>query len=199
MHSKLSPKPAKAPQADDLGRRIRQARKAQGLSLKDIADRTGLSIGFVSQVERRLTTPSMASLRGLAKALGLQVAELFHQASTASPNEADHIVRRNQRRVLDLESIGMHMEIVTPREVKGVQAFAAYLRPGGISGQKFDSHHGQECGIIIDGQLELWLGSEKHLLNAGDAFSFNSRTPHRYRNPGPTMTYVHWIIAPAIY
>jgi transcriptional regulator with XRE-family HTH domain len=191
--------PEMAVRTDGLAMRLRQARKAQGLRLTDVAKRTGLTIGLISQVERGLTTPSMRSLRQLADALGIQVDELFRQPPAASDREADHIVRKDRRRVLNLERIGMHMEILTPKKTRAVQAFAAYLLPGGISGTEFDAHHGQECGIIVDGQLELWLGKEKYLLGAGDCFSFNSRTPHRYRNPGPTMAYIHWVIAPAIY
>lgn len=182
-----------------LTARLRQSRAGQGLSLKQVATRSGLSIGFISQVERGLTSPSMRSLRQLADALGLQVDDLFSQPPAAKKREARHIVRKDMRRVLNLDDIGMHMEIVTPRSAPGVQAFAAYLRPGGTSGKEYDSHRGQECGIILDGQLELWLDDEKYVLGPGDAFSFNSKTPHRYRNPGPTMTYIHWVITPPIY
>lgn len=191
--------PPEAADGRDLSQRLRQARRAQELTLATLAERAGLSIGFISQVERGLTTPSMRSLRLLAGALGLRVEELFSHPTGGDAREERHVVRRDRRRVLNLEAIGMHMEIMTPRESGSIQLFAAYLRPGGISGPEDDRHEGSECGVVIDGQLELWLDGEKYLLGAGDSFSFESRTPHRYRNPGPTMTYLHWTITPPIY
>lgn len=182
-----------------LSAMLRDARKSKGLNLQDVAEATGLSIGLISQIERGLTTPSMRSLRQIANALGLSVSSLFAHADDEDSGESRHIVRKHMRRVLNLESIGMHMEIMTPIEGAPIQAFVAYMLPGGISGPEFDSHVGQEFGIIIDGQLELFLGAQRYLLNPGDSFSFNSQTPHRYTNPGTTMTYIHWVITPPIY
>jgi len=178
---------------------LRDARKKKGLNLKDVSDATGLSIGLISQIERGLTTPSMRSLRQVAGALGLSVSSLFAHSDEEDADEGHHIVRKHMRRVLNLKSIGMHMEIMTPIEGTPIQAFVAYLLPGGMSGTEFDSHIGEEFGIIIDGQFELFLGSQRFLLNPGDSFNFNSKTPHRYVNPGTTMTYIHWVITPPIY
>jgi transcriptional regulator with XRE-family HTH domain len=191
--------PPLAQDGRELGHRLRQARRAQGLTLTALAGRCGLSIGFISQAERGLATPSMRSLRLLAGALGLRVEELFSHPTASDAREAAHVVRRDRRRVLSLESIGMHMEIMTPPGETAIQLFTAYLRPGGISGAEDDRHQGCECGVILDGQLELWLDGAKHLLGPGDSFTFDSRTPHRYRNPGPTMTCIHWMITPPIY
>ena len=178
---------------------LRQARKMQNLTLKDVANRAGLSIGLVSQIERGLTTPSMRSLRELARALSLPVGSLFSHSGSGNIEEMRHIVRKDMRRVLKLDHIGLHMEIFTPAEGYAIQAFTTYLSPGGMSGLEFDAHEGQECGMVIDGQLELFLGSERYLLGPGDSFSFQSTTPHRYWNPGTTMTYLHWMITPPIY
>jgi transcriptional regulator with XRE-family HTH domain len=193
-----SPKgsPARNPALADL---LREARKNKDLSLQDVADATGLSIGLISQIERGLTTPSMRSLRQIADAVDVSVSSLFARTDAEDAGEARNITRKDMRRVLNLESIGMHMEIMTPPEGTPIQAFVAYLLPGGMSGTEFDSHIGHEFGIIIDGQLELFLGPQRYLLNPGDTFSFNSETPHRYVNSGTTMTYIHWVITPPIY
>ena len=191
--------PEESRPGEGLSARLRQARKMQNLTLKDVAERAGLSIGLVSQIERGLTTPSMRSLRELAGALGLPVGSLFSHGDGGNIEEMRHIVRKDMRRVLKLDHIGLHMEIFTPAEGYAIQAFTTYLSPGGMSGLEFDAHEGQECGMVIDGQLELFLGSERYLLGPGDSFSFQSTTPHRYWNPGTTMTYLHWMITPPIY
>ena len=182
-----------------LSKLLREARQGRGLNLQAVADATGLSIGLISQIERGLTTPSMRSLRQIADAVGVSVSSLFDKTDADDAGEGRHVTRKHMRRVLSLESIGMHMEIMTPDAGTPIQAFVAYLLPGGMSGPEFDSHVGQEFGIIIDGQLELFLGSRRYLLNPGDSFSFNSETPHRYVNSGTTMTYIHWVITPPIY
>lgn len=188
--------PKGSPALADL---LREARKKKDLSLQEVADATGLSVGLISQIERGLTTPSMRSLRQIADAVGVSVSSLFARTDAEGVGEDRHITRKDGRRVLNLESIGMHMEIMTPAEGAPIQAFVAYLLPGGMSGTEFDSHIGHEFGIIIDGQLELFLGPQRYLLNPGDTFSFNSETPHRYINSGTTMTYIHWVITPPIY
>jgi transcriptional regulator with XRE-family HTH domain len=182
-----------------LGPRIRELRKAQGLGLVAVAERSGLSLGLISQIERGLTSPSMRSLRQIARALGIQVERLFMAPPAPDPDEALNLVRAEGRRILDLAHTGIHIELVTPPEFPGVQAFCAYIRPGGASGPEFDSHVGKECGIVVSGQFELWLGNRHYMLGPGDSFSFDSETPHRYRNPGATMTCIHWVISPPIY
>lgn len=187
------------PHASRLPNALRALRTGKRLSLKVVAGRAGLSIGLLSQIERGLTTPSMRSLRQISAALGVSPSLLFEAFEPDDTSEGRHVVRRSGRKVLGLEHIGLHMEIMSPEGGGPIQGFASYLRPGGESGPEFDSHEGHEFGIVVDGCLDLFLGTDVYNLAPGDSFAFCSETPHRYANPGPTMTYVHWVITPPIY
>lgn len=183
----------------DFGVKIRHLRKERGLSLKDLSGMSGLSIALISQVERGLNTPSMRSIRLLAAALGVTVQSLFSEVEEVPDSATDVVVHSANRRVLNLGRIGTFMELLTPKGFQELQVFHSYIDPGAGSGPEYDSHAGSECGVILAGRLDLWLGERKMRLVAGDSFSFQSEVPHRYENPGKTMTQVIWIVTPPIY
>ena len=108
-------------------------------------------------------------------------------------------MRHDQRRILNLAHTGISIELLTTSGFENVQTFFAYIIPGGSSGADYDSHEGSESGVVLTGQLELWLDGAKHLLNPGDSFCFDSRTPHRYLNPGKAILQTYWVISPPIY
>lgn len=183
-----------------LGGKMREVRKAAGLSLQEVAERAELSVGLISQIERGLTSPSIRSLRLLAAALATPVDHFFSRPEEPDEAERTYVVRPRTRRVLDLSHRGMTMEIISPPEQgAAMQTFITNLQPGGGSGIELDVHDGEEAGLVLCGQFELWLGDKRFLLSEGDSFRFNSRTPHRYRNPGETLTRVHWTATPPIY
>ena len=182
-----------------LGALMRQARKDRGLSINAVASKAGLSIGLISQIERGLTSPSIRSLRLLAHAIGVPVETFFTQGDPVTVDEADFVVRPASRRMLDLHHAGIAMQIITPSAPGALQMFMAEIAPGAYSGAELDSHESEEAGIVISGQLDLWLGTRQFQLFEGDAFRFGPMTPHRYGNPGRAVTRVHWIYTPPIY
>jgi len=181
-----------------VGNRIREIRKRQGRSIPNIAKAAGLSNGLISQIERGLTSPSIRSMRQIADALDVSVQQFFTPASDDC-DEPSYVVRPSARRFLDLSRNGIYTEITSPAASSGLQTFIANIMPSGHSGHEFDSHKGEEAGLILSGQLELWVGDNHFLLDEGCSFNFPSTTPHRYSNPGLVPTRVHWIITPPIY
>jgi quercetin dioxygenase-like cupin family protein len=182
-----------------FGDKVRALRKGRGLSLKDVAQLSELSVALISQVERGINAPSMRSLRQLAKALGVGVETLFTEVSEAGDASSGVVVRHGHRRVLNLGHTGTFMELLTPTGFEGLQTFHSYISPGAGSGPEYDSHVGTESGVVLSGRFDLWLDGVKHSLGPGDSFSFQSTVPHRYGNPGKTMTQVIWAITPPIY
>jgi transcriptional regulator with XRE-family HTH domain len=181
-----------------LGHQMRQIRKARGLSIPVVAKRAGVSVGLISQIERGLTSPSIRSLRQLATALEVPVVQFFTPAN--HDGDCSHnIVRPGQRRMLLLPHIGIHTEVLTSDSSGALQMFIANIEPGGSSGPEFDSHDGEEAGLVLSGRLELWVGDRYFILDEGCSFRFSSRTPHRFANPGPVLARVHWVITPPIY
>lgn len=184
-----------------FGAQVRALRKRLGLSLKDLAERSGVSVALISQIERGLSAPSMRSLRLIAAGLGVSVQSLFREAERGEGDAPSDgvVVRHRHRRVLDLGTDGTVMELLTPAGFEGLQTFQSTIAPGGGSPSEYDSHDGTESGVVLCGSFELWLDGTRHTLGPGDSFSFHSTTPHRYRNPGKTMTQVIWAISPPIY
>ncbi len=182
-----------------FGLQVRVLRKARGMSLQALALRSGVSLAMISQVERGITAPSMRSLRLIAQGLDVSVQSLFRRAEAADAGAEDGVVvRHRQRRVLDLGVDGTFVELVTPPDFPDLQTFHSSIAPGGGSSD-YDSHDGAESGVVMSGSFELWLDGQAHLLSPGDSFAFQCRTPHKYRNPGKTMTTVVWSITPPIY
>jgi quercetin dioxygenase-like cupin family protein len=107
-------------------------------------------------------------------------------------------VRENNRRHLRFRS-GVTDYLLTPDLSGQIELLLCRFEAGASSGEDPYTHTGEEAGIVIQGQLELWIGAEHFLLSEGDSFNFKSTLPHRYRNPGETETVVIWSITPPSY
>ena len=172
-------------------------REARGLTLKEAAHGTGLTQSFLSQVERDLTSPSVASLRKIAEALGTSVATFF---AGGSPN--GRLVRKDARPCPALVHPKRRWRdsLLTPSLTGKLQVIWSEIEPGGGSGDEAYAHDSdEECAVVIRGTLDFWVGEEHHRLKAGDALTFESRIPHRNTNPGPHKTQVLWIMTPPSY
>ncbi len=178
-----------------LGQTIRDRREKRGQSLKQIAEATGLTQSFLSQVETERTSPSVASLRKIADALDTSIGSFF---AGGTPN--GRLVRKAARAVLVHPKFRWRDSLLTPSLTGKLQVIWTEIEPGGGSGDEPYRHNSdEECVVIVRGKLHFWVGDEHYLLNAGDALTFESRTPHKNRNPGPGRTEVLWVITPPSY
>ena len=178
-----------------LGRRIRSLRERAGLSLRAVAEDAGVSESFLSQVERGVANPSVASLRRIAEALGGSVASLFE-----GPADAGRLVRVRDRRRLVHPRRQWEDVLLTPRESKRLQVILSTIEPDAGSGDEPYAHESdEECVVVLSGRLTFWVGDDLYDLNEGDALVFESRLPHRNRNPGPGKAEVLWILTPPSY
>lgn len=180
-----------------LGREIRSLRKARGLTLSQLAEKSGLSIGYLSLLERDRSTPSINALHTISRALGVTISWFF-DAQSAPQDERDFVVRRARRRRLEF-SAGIVDELLSPSLEGTLELLASRFPPGASSGDAPYTHNGEEAGVIIRGTLELWVDGKTFLLKAGDSFGFPSSLPHRYCNPGTDEAEVIWAITPPSY
>jgi transcriptional regulator with XRE-family HTH domain len=181
-----------------VGERLRALRKSRRISLQALAARTGVSIGYVSQVERGLSTPSLKLLAHAADALGIGLAEFFGGGSAdRGAAELDEIVvRRGERGRLGLWQAGISKELLTPpRESSGLNLFLVRLEPGGTTGEEDYAHGGEEAGFVLEGVLQLTVERRSWRLEPGDSFRFESKRPHRFRNPTDEVAVVLWVNA----
>jgi transcriptional regulator with XRE-family HTH domain len=181
-----------------IGERLRALRKERRVSLQALAAVTGVSIGYVSQVERGISTPSLKLLAHAADALGIGLAEFFGGGA------ADHgaakfdgiVVRRGERGQLGLWQAGISKELLTPpRESSGLNLFLVRIEPGGTTGDEDYAHGGEEAGFVLEGVLELTVERHSWRLEPGDSFRFESKRPHRFCNPTGEVAVVLWVNA----
>jgi transcriptional regulator with XRE-family HTH domain len=180
----------------DLGATIRRLRESRQLSLKEVAARSGLTQSFLSQVERNLTSPSVASLRKVALAFGVPLTALF-QGPVMPENR---VVRRDERKQLIHPRRQWRDYLLTPSLTGKLQVILSVIEPGGGSGDEPYAHDSdEECVIVLRGRLEFRVGSDRYMLEEGDSIVFESRIPHWNRNPGPEQAEVLWITTPPSY
>jgi transcriptional regulator with XRE-family HTH domain len=189
---------AKAPQpAMDLavGRRIRALRRTSELSLETVAARTSLSIGFLSQIERGLSSPSLRVLATLADVLGVGIAALFGTKQSEDGAAGGVVTRELQRAELKLWRTGISKQLLSPAGAENrLNLFLVHMEPGGSTGDELYTHDGEEAGLVLEGEMTLTVDAETWSLKTGDSFRFASRRPHRFSNPADdTKAVVLWV------
>jgi transcriptional regulator with XRE-family HTH domain len=182
-----------------LGQQLRVLRRGRGLSLVELADRTGLSIGNISQIERGVSSPSVRSLKKLSEALQVSIGDLFQDADLPPASEIAYIVRKKTRPLLKLGATGVQKELLTPTTPGALQMLMVTIAPGGSSGPDHYTHRGEESGLVLTGALELWIEDECFILKEGDTFRFKSSQPHRFANAGANTASVLWVQTPPGY
>lgn len=181
-----------------VGEEIQGLRKARKLTLAQLALKSGLSVGHLSQIERGISTPSIKALHGISRALDVTISWFFSHAEPGPPEERAFIVRRNRRRRIRFDE-GISDFLLTPSLKSKLELLMTTLAPGATSGRQPYTHEGEEAGIVMSGQLKIWIDGKSFLLGEGDSFNFKSSLPHRYQNPGATETVVIWAITPPSY
>jgi transcriptional regulator with XRE-family HTH domain len=181
---------------DLVGRRVRDMRRAKGLSLDRLAEGTGLSTGFLSQVERGLSSPSLRDLAIIAERLDIGITDLFDSGDPPAegPKGDDVVVRRARRSRLQRWRAGISKQLLTPRAGdSALSVYLVHLEPGASTGQETYSHQGDEAGFVMAGALLLTVEDRTWHLERGDSFRFASQRPHRFSNPEASLTTVIWV------
>lgn len=178
-----------------LGEKIRRVRKARGLTLAQVSEKTGLSIGYLSQVERNKTSPTIDVLKAIGDVLGKSIA-YFVQEEDVKPR---FVVRKSDRKRLQLPGSKLEFELLVPDLNRSLEVLFHRIEVGASSGPKPYSHVGEECGIVLKGRIRIWIGSESFVLEEGDSVAFPSSLPHRWENAGDCEAETIWIITPPTY
>lgn len=161
----------------NFGGLLRERRRSLNLTLHDISEKTGLTKGFLSDIERDKTSPSVASLVSLCDALNLPVGDLF--ATTRNV-----LVRAAERQPIKFGGIGVSDHLLTPSHGVRMQAIWSEIAPGGTGGEQLYSLRSEEeLVLVISGDLALNIEGEETILHVGDSITFDPRLPHSFRNP----------------
>jgi transcriptional regulator with XRE-family HTH domain len=177
-----------------VGAEIKRERKALDLSLEQLAQQAGVSIGLISGLERGRGNPSFNALVQVAHALNLPVARLFNTAGEPNP-----VVRVHERRSLDFHHGGptdAQHQLLTPSLDRTLEATFVSAPPGYDTSATPFTHVGEEFGIVLTGHHQIFLDGKQYDLGPGDSITYPSTTPHWYRNPGPETVTAIWVVTP---
>lgn len=172
-----------------LGKKIKELRLLNGLTLNDLASRSELTKGFLSQVERDLTTPSIATLEDILEALGTNLSEFFHE-------EPEEKIVFTPQDFFEDEKEDHTIEWVVPNAQKNeMEPIVLTLRPRAKS-MELASHRGEEFGYVLKGAVTLVRGNKKFKLKTHDTFYFDGTKTHYLYNHGNSEAKVLWVTTP---
>lgn len=161
-----------------LGNRIRQTRTQRGITLQELSERSGLSKGFICQLENDKASPSLQALDKLSSGLGVPIAFLF-----ISQEERAHVVRAHERQGYSVGSEGLSVQFLSARG-RGLKMMMMELAPGASTGGDNHTHEGEECHLVLQGTVKYLQGNEEVVLSEGDSLHWNGYIPHRVENCG---------------
>lgn len=164
----------------DIGQRLRELRTMHGLSQRELAKRAGVTNGTISLIEQNRISPSIGSLKKVLDGFPLSIADFL--TLDLKPKSKVFYAAKELR---EIGSGAISFRLVG-RDTQGraIQMMHERYQPGADTGQDMLSHTGEESGIVVSGLIELTVGGETRTLTAGDAYYFDSRLPHRWRNTG---------------
>lgn len=177
-----------------LGKKIRDLRLRRGLTVQQLAEATGLSKGFISQVENARTSPSLATLQDLARALETSVAYLV-----VEEDQVPYIVRAAERPRIQVGGNTSRVEVLSAQPKRNLELVVAELPPGMSAGDKRHYHHGEEVVLVLEGSVSLSCGDHVLVLDAGDSCHYDGRVPHAVENTGNVLARVLIAMTPAAF
>jgi len=186
-----------APEIGELrvGERLRARRRELGLTISEVAERAGLTAGFISQLERDLTSASLSSLYRICAVLGIRVGNLVDDVP------AGRLIRREEQARRSLAMGDAEHLLLSSGDERRFHVTESHIPPGGSAGEELYTLPADvELVYVLRGSLELLVGAETHLLEEGDTLSYSPREPHTWRNPSETEeAVVLWTALPNPY
>lgn len=181
-----------APARVRIGARLRAARLAQRMTIEAVAEKTGLTKGFISRLERDNASPSVASLVAVCDVIGLRVGDLFDPPDTA-------VVRAGEGRPITFGAKNALELLLTPGTQQQLEVIHSVIDPGGHGGEElYTLDCDTEFAYVVGGVLQVTVEDVVTVLTTGDAITFPGRTPHTWCNPSTTeSTEVLWVLSPA--
>jgi transcriptional regulator with XRE-family HTH domain len=207
---------------DGLGSKLRNARVANGLTMAEVAQRSELSVSYVSEVERDQANPSIGAVNRIAEAIGIRMSCLFEDTETEAANSYSEmnwfsgpeltstappvlendarllprVVRHDRRKRFIYPGSGVVNELLCPDLQHAIEIQQVEAPIGTESGDETIAHHGEECILVTEGQMKVTIGDQEFVLNEGDTVYFSGLDPHAWENTGDTPLKAIFVITP---
>lgn len=179
---------------EDIHEKIRELRKKRGLTLKELSEKTDLSIGFLSQVERGSSSLAITSLKKIADALDVDMIYFFQKE-----NQAKYIIKKNEQLPFQLDGSGYKYTKLSGQFIgKNLEAIKVEIQPHEEDTISF-GHPGEEIHFIIKGLLEVTIDGETYVVHEGETIHYPSTVTHKWKNPTDEVTVVYSVLTPSIF
>jgi len=172
-----------------IGAKLKVFRKNKGLSLRALAEISDVTVGTLSQIENDNTSPSVGTLKRVLKALGLSMGEFFDSIESNEGGARVCFAPKDQVDVSPLEGLSL-LGIPRSEGSQQIQILSETYEPGASTGKDYYSHEGEECGICLEGEVEMRVDGHIYKLGPGDMYYFDSHKQHRFTNVGTTVAKV---------
>lgn len=178
-----------------LGAVIRRARKQRHQTLEEVAKLSDLSVSYLSQIERSLLHPSVATLKRIADALHIPAGKLMFSPAVRSARPTVAVLRKGERKRVSFPQSSISYELLTPDMRRRASLLWLVAEPGAESGAAL-THEGEDVVVVLKGRLSVEVGGSWHELAAGDSIFFASELPHRWCNRERTPAEAIWVSTP---
>jgi len=179
-----------------IGGKLKELRKSRGVSITDLAERSGVSTGLISQIEHNRVVPSVVNLYRIAQALDTDINCFFEQDRT---REARIIRSGDHRRMITDQGNGIYEVFTNSHEGHVLDLVRVTLKGGEEYSRDTVSHEGEECGIVLSGVLTVLLDGNEHRIYPGDSIYFSSTVPHKYTNQDAEDCVSIWAMTPTFF
>ena len=177
--------------SEGLGKRFRDLRKQRRLTLTRMAKMTGRSVSLLSQIETGKVNPSFGSMQTLAEALAVPLSQLMLQDEAKTEN--DHALMKSRDRKVLTTRGGVEHQLLSHSLSPSFEFVLNVLPPGSSTGKDLYAHDGLECGLLLEGELEVRVGERIFHMKPGDSITLASSTPHRVANCGTKKATAVWV------
>ena len=175
----------------DIGNKLKELRVLKGLTQEELADRSELSKGFISQLERNLTSPSITTLMDILQCLGTSIGEFFNEA----PDEQIVFGKQDYFVKEDTEYKNEIKWIIPNAQKNTIEPIYLTLQAGGSTCPD-TPHEGEEFGYVLQGAVSIHLGNKTYKAKKGETFYLIPNKSHYLENPSKTPAQVLWISSP---
>jgi transcriptional regulator with XRE-family HTH domain len=178
---------------DEIGEKIKSLRLQSRMTLRQLAEKAGCTSAYISQLERGLANPSIMILKKIASALQIKVVDFFLEPE---PEQETVVINPKERVRMIFKEGDLQIDMLVRNVAnKRMQPFYTTIEPGGGSKGSY-THVAEECGIVLQGRLQISLNGKTYDVRKGESFYFSSQEPHSWSNPGARKTIVIWVVSP---
>jgi transcriptional regulator with XRE-family HTH domain len=174
-----------------FGGRVRALRKQKGLTLAALAQKIRRSVSLISQIETGNISPSFSSMQIIAEALGVPLARIMSNGPVSEGGDC-FVMSAGARKILQTQG-GVQHQLLSRGLSLPFEFNILELPPGASTGEYRYSHAGEECGLILKGEVELEVDGQVHRLKPGDSVTMKSSAPHKLSNPGKSIARAVWV------